>query len=292
MKKLVLIVILTIAYLPQQVNAQTYFPEGATWTYHEPSFMSNSFSYTTIEAMGDSIFNGDTLSYLKGTVTCSVGKNELLKQIGDQVYKLNKCDSSYTLLYDFGASVGDTLTIYTDVCQFNDTIYLHVDSIVSSNINGRVLDRFYLSQLNFNGYSFGGEVIEGIGNTVSFYPLMGFCDPVGGPLRCYSDTVMGEYKTGIYGGVCDTVLVGVNELLLPNYSIFPNPTSGKINIDFGEVQSKLNAIVRNSLGQIVSRHEVISAQNLEINIEATSGLYFLQLIKPNGELKTIKILKE
>jgi hypothetical protein len=288
-----LLSIFLIVLFGQCLKAQTYFPKGATWTYHLPSLSSASFSYTTIESKGDSIFNGDTLTYLEGYINCSVGTNEFVKQIGNKIYKLNKCDSTYSLLYDFGATVGDTIIINTDVCQFNDTLELRIDSIIPINVNSNILNHFYVTQLSWtSGLEFGGSFIEGIGNTVSFYPLIGFCDPAGGPLRCYNDSVIGEYNAGLYGGVCDTIFVGINEYYLSGISLYPNPTSGKISINLGRIKQEFKATVTNNLGQVIFAQQFESTDIINLEIDAPAGIYFLQIETTEGETKTLKILKK
>lgn len=275
------------------MSAQSYFPQGASWIYHAPSFSSAAFSYTTIESKGDSIFNGDTLMYLEGYVLCGVGINELLKRVGDRIYKLNKCDSTFSLLYDFGANVGDTLEIHADVCGFNDTIHLVIDSIVPFNLNGHVLDYFHTTQLNFAGsLFFGGSMIEGIGNTYSFYPQIGFCDPIGGPLRCYNDSVFGEYNAGFFGGVCDTVYNDVDEHYLPDLSYFPNPTTGRITVELGEPQTGLMVTLTNALGQVIRAMELGSTYRFNMVIDAPRGIYFLRLEDLDGVYRILKVFKE
>ena len=290
MKKILSFFLITLLF-SQCLKAQTYFPDGASWTYHAPSFSSASFSFTTIKSKGDSLFNNETLTYLEGSVNCSVGTNEFVKQIGDKIYKLNKCDSTFSLLYDFGATTGDILMIPADVCQYNDTLQLRIDSIISININGSILNHFYTTQLNLSsGLQFGGSIIEGIGNTISFYPLIGVCDPSGGPLRCYSDNAIGEYNAGIYGGVCDTVFVGISEHHLPNLSLYPNPTTGRISVDLGMIKQEVKATLTNNLGQIIVIQQFKSTSIINMEINEPTGIYFLQIETDNGKTKTIKVL--
>jgi len=140
MKKIYFLFLFSLLFYGK-INAQNYFPKGATWYFHIPPFSSASFSYTTMESKGDSIFNGDTLTYIEGYVTCGAGWDEFLKQVGQKVYKLNKCDSTFSLLYDFGANVGDTLVIYPGNCDpWADSVIYSVDSIKQININGNVSD--------------------------------------------------------------------------------------------------------------------------------------------------------
>ena len=173
---------LFLSFIITGIKAQSYFPEGAIWYYNVPAWtFPPNVTYTTIESKGDSIFNNDTLTYIEGQVSCGAGFNELIKQINKKVYKLNPCDSSYSLLYDFNANVGDTLVIYPEFCYNNsDSITIKIDSISSILINGASLKYFHMSQLSFSSFwQFNGNIIEGIGNEISFYPLNGSCDPAG-----------------------------------------------------------------------------------------------------------------
>ena len=77
-----------------------------------------------------------------------------------------------------------------------------------------------------------------------------------------------------------------------NIVIYPNPTTGSINIDLGETLTNLTATLTNSLGQVVlsKKHESIDFISVDINTPA--GIYFLQLQTENGAVITRKILKE
>ena len=167
------------------LSGQNYFPKGAIWHYSNTIYtFPVNYTYTTIESKGDSIFNNDTLTYVEGYVSCGAGYNELVKQVGQKVYKLNLCDSSFSLLYDFSASVGDTLTFFPNLCFNSDSAKIVIDSIKPININGYILNHFYFSQLTpisywAMSYLSVGEYIEGIGNLHSFYPYYGPCDPWG-----------------------------------------------------------------------------------------------------------------
>ncbi|MDG1476789.1 MAG: T9SS type A sorting domain-containing protein [Vicingaceae bacterium] len=270
------------------VKSQIYFPSGAIWHYGLPSFNSASFSYTTIESKGDSIFNGDTLTYLEGSVACSVGNNELVKQQGQKVYKLNECDSTFSLLYDFGALQGDTIIIQTDPCSNqNDTVFLFIDSTSTISINGVTLNQSFTTQLNpASGYTFSGKIIEGIGNVTSFYPLVGFCDPNGGPLRCYNDHLLGLYKNGSTSP-CDTnYSVGIEKKDINNeIKIYPNPSKTKFQII---TNTQIKSI---DLFNIDGR-KILTTKNNEIDIEKLSkGIYILKVHLQNGT-QIRKIIKE
>lgn len=85
--------------------------------------------------------------------------------------------------------------------------------------------------------------------------------------------------------------VGINENNLSNISIYPNPTSGNISINFGEVKQNLKATLTNSLGQVIFAQQFESTDHFKVDIDAPTGIYFLKIESSDGETKTIKVLK-
>jgi len=75
------------------------------------------------------------------------------------------------------------------------------------------------------------------------------------------------------------------------FSIFPNPTSEKVTIDLGEINSKITATLTNTLGQVIFVQQFKLTNLIQLNINAPKGIYFLRL-EANGEVITKKIIKE
>ena len=73
--------------------------------------------------------------------------------------------------------------------------------------------------------------------------------------------------------------------------VYPNPTTGLINISFGEQQEKVTATLTTLLGQVVSSETYSGIQNISYPISEASGIYFLTLENENQQKKTIKIVK-
>jgi Leucine-rich repeat (LRR) protein len=85
--------------------------------------------------------------------------------------------------------------------------------------------------------------------------------------------------------------VGIKENNLSNLSLYPNPTTGKFTIDFGEIKTDINATLTNSLGQVILFLQFESTDFINLNIESPTGIYFLKL-ESDGEVITKKIIKE
>lgn len=73
--------------------------------------------------------------------------------------------------------------------------------------------------------------------------------------------------------------------------LYPNPTSGIINIAMPDNNLPENYTIYNSLGQVVASAKVNSADNLKINTSAYSnGIYFIRLEK-DDQSTTLKFVK-
>jgi len=75
-----------------------------------------------------------------------------------------------------------------------------------------------------------------------------------------------------------------------NVTIYPNPSKGVVNISFKEATNS-SITLRNSLGQILLSDRYKLTNQIDLNLNAPIGIYFLQ-IEANGEIITKKILKE
>lgn len=94
-----------------------------------------------------------------------------------------------------------------------------------------------------------------------------------------------------------TYFVEMDRVEIKNYdsefkiSVYPNPTTGNITVDVGEILECLDLIIYDQTGKQI---EVIrSCGNREINVKITGlpGLYYLDVINENGSKLGFKIIK-
>ena len=109
----------------------------------------------------------------------------------------------------------------------------------------------------------------------------------GGPLRCYSDPEFGLYYTGI-APECD-YLVSVPEMDDMEIEIYPNPTSGILNIGIpGNRSSEL--MLYNSNGQeIMKMHLNQSHNNIDVS-DLKSGLYFVRILSEDRAINRLIVI--
>jgi len=85
--------------------------------------------------------------------------------------------------------------------------------------------------------------------------------------------------------------VGVNENSLSSLSLYPNPTTGNVFIDLGELKQDVKATLTNSIGQVVLTQNYVSTKSINFDIDLPKGLYFLTL-ETDGEVFSKKIIKQ
>jgi len=120
-------------------------------------------------------------------------------------------------------------------------------------------------------------------------------DPAGGIIDGYDNVSLGivnftPFATSNCGSTVTEVINPVN-FQKNNINIYPNPTTGLINIDFEKNKSNLNLKLINALGQVILAKKYMSTNRINFDLGAPKGIYLL-LLESDGEVITKKILKE
>ena len=75
-------------------------------------------------------------------------------------------------------------------------------------------------------------------------------------------------------------------------SIYPNPTTNSIKIDFGQKLEFATLTLTNVLGQVVTNKTVNNIENTILEINEPSGIYFLEMADQNNMKQVFKIVKQ
>lgn len=84
--------------------------------------------------------------------------------------------------------------------------------------------------------------------------------------------------------------LGVDDHLLQNVVISPNPTRGEIHLELGVEFSQVEVVLRNILGQLVSTQIYQNTNDIVYTIPGAAGLYTIELRTSEG-IKVFKIIK-
>lgn len=191
-----------------------------------------------------------------------------------------------TLLYDFSLTVGDTLFSLARLPSPPSSIYGVVDSIDTVSYGGVKRLRFLFQP---NSYT-SQYIIEGIGGTFSFLnPLFDGYGYATSNLECFSTPSQNIYPDSATNCRLVTKLQPVRSEIA-NIAIYPNPTKGVININ-SSLEVEIVQLY-NALGQQVQEIIPIKQDNIVIELEGPSGVYFMCLHLKDGKSKSFKLIKE
>jgi len=77
-----------------------------------------------------------------------------------------------------------------------------------------------------------------------------------------------------------------------SFIVYPNPTSGKINIDLGKTYSGVDITVKNLLGQVSLTKTYKSTHLADLEINDAVGIYFIEIRTTDGKSALLKVVKE
>lgn len=292
MKYLKILIILWIVLTNDVTFSQDFAPVGAEWYYTERFAWSGDIDYLMIKSIKDTVINGKPCKKLDCDGVCwNPSGIQFIHYANDSLFFLDSKLDSFQLLSAFNAQIGDTWSILIkDYDETIDTMTIRVDSLDSVEINGnnlRVLNityhlvDYYIDNSISQDYSYTSKIIELIGDVDYFFNFpteMGLmCDANRSEgLRCYEDSNLGFYSTGIADSCTYTYKpTGVeNNIAKQEVKIYPNPTSDRVKLSGLD----LNSIDKMELIDAWGRIHPVDKTSSTITLKGfDSGLYILRI---------------
>jgi hypothetical protein len=277
-----------------QINS--FAPVGATWYYdHTYFFGSNINDYAKLDAVGDTIIEGKacTVVFIENAYVYAAEFPDSIYLHFDsgKVYRYFDQYDVWGLQYDFNAQAGDTLEIYGMAFNLLDSFPVVVDSVGSININSHDLKTQTYRSLFLN-WEYDQKVLEGIGGTVFLFPKYTVAENTIIGLRCYEDSIIGFYNTGLVSS-CDTILylglssptqidrVTISPTIARTYFNVKNSSDEKIRID-----------IINSSGYLLNVIEVpVKQQEIISTTHWVNGVYIIKIRMQSGRMAETKLIK-
>ena len=257
---------------------------GTEW-YYEIQRENGGITYQHLEYAADTTVSGKEVVIIIRTNTLydknehSEVTREYLYEEDGVVYWWNKDLEEFTVLYDFGAEVGDEWEIKVGM----ESILMHVDTVEYQEYEGSLYKMLIVSD---DQDLFSGTIVCGIGHLTSFFPekLMtrGKDYRVEG-MRCYwregelvfkygdrdCDEVYEEWHNGIEEDGPSTGS-GI-------FTVYPNPTDGVLFVQTVHAPSLPTQTyhITNLMGQILMSGQ-ITAETQQIDVSnLQKGMYFI-----------------
>lgn len=198
----------------------------------------------------------------------------------------NECGSSYN---------SPSGNIYTISGTYNDTIpnFIGCDSVITINLN------FLTVTTGVTQSGVDGEDLSANASSATYqwvncpsYTAIG-----GATSQNFTAPSDGQYAVIVTENGCSdtsacfTVAgLGISmDQIKNNLNIYPNPGNGVVTINW-EVELTGSVTITNAVGQMVYSKELVSAQQLNIELNTTPGIYFITLRNEVGEKTTINYI--
>lgn len=190
-------------------------------------------------------------------------------------------------------NVGTTTVTYTvtdssgnaGTCSFTVTVFPAPTLTVSASDNSVCLDD---ANVTLTGLPAGGTW-SGPGVTgTSFDPSVG----VGSQTLTYSYTDGNGCSNTAPLTVVVSACVGITETAgFEGLRVFPNPTSGTVNIQLGGIYNHVEYRLANLDGKLIRSEQVTKTEQVQLATDdLAAGVYFLT-IKADNQIKTVKLVK-
>jgi len=220
---------------------------------------------------------------------------------GDYDYWIIKLNNSGNVTWQ-NTIGGSGIDYPRDVKQLADGTYM-IAGWSNSNISGDKTENsnggydYWLVKLNASGNILSQNSIGGAGDESGTYIIP--TSDGGFMMSCSSDSNISGDKNENSEGLDDywifkttSGILGVNEVSEKiGIAVYPNPTNGKIIINLKNNTSGVEVTIINILGEIISSEKDLVGTKIEMNIEGSSGIYFLNVSTPEGYSNTTKIIK-
>ena len=261
--------------LPVLYEEEQYFPRGTEW-YYEIKHLNGDITYQHLEYASDTVVNKKRTKILVETNTMYDKEQwidyEYIYEDGDKIYWWNKDLEDFTLLYDFGAEVGDEWEVNGGWF----TITVHVDDVQTVTYNGKTYKMLSVSDVS---HLFTGDILCGVGHMDHFFPESPIAkDYEVDGLRCFWQD--GELVLNMGDEDCDAVyyeIHSVEENSEVTFKVYPNPTDGLLHIVETQCIASLPSEYRitNLLGQTLLSG-VLDGEIIDVSV-LSNGIYFLKI---------------
>ncbi len=286
---------ISILFLINIIAAQQqYYPlveENKTW-YVVHSFFGSPSATGVYKCEGDTLVGDTTYKIVYVTYDefpIQWTKAGFLYEDENQRVVFSKYkayDSTYfkpQLLYDFGAEIGDSLTI-SPLNEFTDQVEIVIAAMDSVLVDGEYRPRTWFD-CEISSWNFW---IEGIGSNTGLLEPGFYCTIIcpGQDLYCVKKDGITIYPDA-YTGEC--YVVGIDDVFEKKnvFSVYPNPASDYIELHTEQLfTEELYVRVNDLMGQLISHKSLGGSFPCRISVlNLTPGLYIYTIGSPQQSIQ-------
>ena len=105
--------------------------------------------------------------------------------------------------------------------------------------------------------------------------------------------ILNQYGCADTSNCHNFIFINVREnAFVKSINVFPNPTKDKVDVKLNRIFDNINVHISTLQGKIIDTFRIESASEFQFNFNASTGIYFLDIITNTGEEFVYKIVKE
>ena len=276
------------AYSFDGINDFINMPSGASTSLNITSDLSLSFWFKTTQSNNSGLIGfGDNLNSLNGGFLAAIGNGNS----GNPIGKLTAMTGN--IWYTGTNILTDNNWHFACITISGNTMSFFIDNILDSQFNNVSIPA------SFNGLRAIGARNNGLAGYFN-----GLIDDIGVWNRALTPSevtqLFNQNQCFTNTTVTDTLVINVGQLSYTNpvayannITIFPNPASSQININFNNITNLNGGTLKiiNSLGQEVATTPITTSgtnSTMQLTTWGGTGMYFVQIINPQGQIVDIK----
>lgn len=301
-----IVIIFSILVFTTRTFSQDYrklVDSSNKWNYLDQVFTTNgigeaktnSLFITNDTIIGNILYKKLMSKIIRQTDTTIVFAAGIREDTINQLVYVNDTYNPEKLIYSFNHTIGDTIS--NDTTSFGDgCIIRFVKSIGTYDFNGfsgkkiEICDTLYrINMPQFPPQELTTDFwYEGIGSFISVFNLyyIGNLPAENPELLCYWNSGNLIYQSPQWTVCVYAIITAVDDnLIIPDLKIYPNPTTGRLNI-FTTTEIKEICVI-DMYGKSVF---CSPSKNIDIS-NLTNGIYFLRIMTQSNEIIFRRVIK-
>lgn len=191
-----------------------------------------------------------------------------------------------------GSQFSRDLRISTNCINANDTSCATFNNNPTFDANlrpGALAYKFLRSGvLSFNWQTDCNHLGTGGGAKTHYFNFKAFDDHCPVPSTTYKTIAITVLPSS---NNCNLITGIAKQSLLEKETLYPNPTTGQINLSLNSEVREATIQIRNIQGQLIQQEYFQNQSSLNFNIDGEAGVYFISLTDEKGERANFKVVK-
>jgi len=87
-------------------------------------------------------------------------------------------------------------------------------------------------------------------------------------------------------------IIDISEVIAEDLRVFPNPTTGKIQIDFGMLQDQVTISTTDLTGKLIKTQIMVTTKLVSYQLPGTAGIYLINITYTDGNYHSFRVVKK